>query len=201
MTKQNKTEETTFTPEEMTQLEELSIPLDLAYTGIPEEEENTQTALVPVAQSMQTIEGLSFPPNLSEEQKEVLYESISSYIGVIPKPVDEYIGQWLVCLGAVVQPITNETTDEETGEVRTQSWVKPLFKIADGKEIILGGGGKYGLEFARNMTNLFGAGDWTTPRMIRVTQEARTGQDGTPRRMYRFGFLSMASYQKQYGAK
>jgi hypothetical protein len=154
---------------------------------------------------LQTVEGMRFLPNMTEDEKEEMYESISSYIGVIPKACDEYIGQWLVCKGAVVQPITS--TDEESGEVK--NWVKPLFKVIDPEhnhEIIIAGGGKYGLEFARNMTSMFGAGDWTRAKVIRITQEARQGTNKEtgqpePHRLYRFNFLTMKSYERMKGNK
>jgi hypothetical protein len=163
------------------------------------EEDTTSLATYTPVSPMQTVEGFQVTPNMSNDQKELMYESISTYIGVIPLTVDQFIGQWLICKGCVVQPIQSETTDEESGEVSTKKWVKPLFKIIDPEhkhEVVIGGGGKYGLEFARNMTSLFGPGDWQTPKMIKVSQEARTGSDGSPRRLYRFNFKRVTEGEK-----
>jgi hypothetical protein len=177
MTKQNKTEETTFTPEEMTQLEELSIPLDLAYTGIPEEEEITQTGIVPfVPQSLTIVENFSIAPNLQEEEIEMVFANINTYTGVVPQDFRKYVNVWVTCLGCVVRPLTS--TNEESGEVK--NWVKPLFKIIDPEHnnaVIIAGGGGNGLELARNLNNLFAVGDFKRPKQIRVTLQTIAGKN------------------------
>jgi hypothetical protein len=201
MAKQKPTNETdTIQPFQGTEdFQPLAVVDDQDAPIFVDEEEDT-TALVPFAPtSVQTVEGFQVTPNMTNDQKEEMYESISTYIGVIPLTVDQFIGQWLVCKGCVVQPIQSETTDEESGEVSMKKWVKPLFKIIHPEhksEVIIGGGGKYGLEFARNMTSLFGPGDWQKWKMIKVTQEARQGSDGSPRRLYRFNFKRYTEGEK-----
>lgn len=142
-------------------------------------------------QELSIVEGLSIPPTMTEDQKDKLLESIFSYVGVTPQKIDSKINRWLKCLGCAVMPLQKEQgIDEETGEVQVLQWHVPLFKLDiidqdTGSHIIVSGGGKNGLRFARSMTTMFGAGDWSRPKWIRFNQENRVGEDGQPRRLYR----------------
>lgn len=128
-------------------------------------------------------------PNLSSDQKADVLESVYSYTGVTPRDFAKYVNKWTELLGCCVAPI--ETTNEDTGEIRR--FDVPLFKVNKidedtGQNVILSGGGRAGKQFAQNMNNLFGVGDFGRTIYMWVTQEERKGQDGEPRRMYRFQF-------------
>lgn len=168
------------------------------YSTIEENDDNTSKEMS-IFVDVSTIEGFKIDPTMSEDDIEILYENISSYIGVIPKDIGQYINHWLECYGCVVQPIENKYINELSGEEINDSWVKPLFKVKDpedGKIIIVSGGGKNGLQFARNMNNVFKIGDFNRPKLIQVSQENRTSankQTGEkePHRLYRFNFKHM----------
>ena len=152
--------------------------------------EPTSTALVPSQpQNMVLVQGLEIDPTLPQEEKIRLLTMASSYIGVIPHAMDEYVNTVVTMLGCAIAPI--EHIDNETGE--TSRWNACLFKVAtDNASVVVNGGGKQGMMFARSAMSLFGAGDWQTPMKVHIRQENRTGKDGQPRRMYRFQFLGEA---------
>lgn len=160
-------------------------------------------------QPMQLVRGFAVKPGMTPEQLEDLSEMIHTYIGVIPRRIGNYAGRWVKVIGCVVQPVagTKNTANRLTGEVEKVNlqWDVPLFKLASvdqdtGMHIVVAGGGRYGLQFAMEMTALFGPGDWKHPRMMFVSQEERTGidEDGkeSPRRMYRFNHRRPTSEDK-----
>lgn len=169
---------------------------DVLYDDTPKDDD-VVPYLMPRSNDFIVIEGVRVTEGLSEDELETLSENIFSYAGVVPRPIDGYTGRWLICLGAALMPVEHDTgesyVDESTGEVRTRilRWTAPLFKLAiiddmTGMHVVLSGGGKYGRLFARQMTGMFGAGDWKKPKEVFISQEARKGDDGQPRRMYRF---------------
>jgi hypothetical protein len=149
---------------------------------------------------MQVVEGvtLDFSQGASPELK-ALVEQAHSYIGVIPRKMDAYAGRWITMTGAVVLPISHQVINEETGEVGPmRRWKTPLFKLdakddVTGLPVILNGGGRYGLQFAREMNVLYGVGDWEMPLEVFISQEGRTAKDGSPRRMYRFAYRPISA--------
>src|SRR5438270_10450896 len=146
------------------------------------------------------VKGLTIPEQLSQDEKEAIMEMVFSYLGAPPRKIDQYTGRWMRCLGCVVAPITADVTtvDRHTGDIvtKTMSWDAPLFKMeaiddVTGMNIVLTGGGRYGLKFATAMSNTLGVGDWKASRDIFISQEGRTGinqrtGESEPRRMYRF---------------
>ena len=167
--------------------------IEQAYTSQHEvddyqEVQPTFTTLVPL-QSQNMVLGLDIDPALPQAEKIRLLTMASSYIGVIPHAMDEYVNTVVTMLGCAIAPI--EDINNETGEV--MRWNACLFKIAtDNASVVVNGGGKQGMMFARSAMSLFGAGDWLTPMKVHIRQENRTGKDGQPRRMYRFQFLGEA---------
>lgn len=151
------------------------------------------------------VRGLVIPEQATQEQKERIVEMIFSYIGVTPRAIDAYCGRWLKCIGAVVAPLSGEVEvlDEYTNEVKLQTiqWDSPMFKLDSidditGLNVVIAGGGASGKKFAHAMTQLFGPGDWKTPMLIFISQEARQGVNKRtgelePRRLYRFAHRRM----------
>lgn len=141
-------------------------------------------------------------PNIPQAQKEMMVESVYTYIGVEPTDFDKYVNQWTELLGCVVQPIEAEIPiiDELTGERRFQltQWETPLFKINrentdTGNKVIISGGGRQGHQFAVMMNGLFGIGDFKQAVWLWVTKEKRVGTNRQnfsqePHSMYRFQF-------------
>ena len=178
--------------------------------SIPWQSDSSQLSsmLAPI-EPMQLVRGFTVKPGMTPEQLEDLSEMIHTYIGVIPRKIGNYAGRWVRVIGCVVQPTSGmkNIVNRETGEVTQQflKWDIPLFKLASidqdtGMHIVMSGGGRYGLQFAMEMTALFGPGDWKHPRMVFVSQEERTGVDEYghegPRRMYRFNHRRPTSEDK-----
>lgn len=165
--------------------------LEEAGMGIEPIQEDVLVHDVP--HGLMIAQGFEIDSARSEEHNEALLLLVTSYVGVIPRSIDSYIGE-VVMKGAVIAPIQDVQEDAETGEVVTRRWNACLFKLVDvddrtKEHIILNGGGRQGMLFAQSMMNIYGPGDWPAPARVRIQQEARTGKNGQPRRMYRFQYL------------
>lgn len=204
-----------ITPERMAALVELMNQMGM-LDGARPSDVALQMASPFQEQSGPLAYGLSLDDDaMSREEKVQRFDMVYSYIGVIPRPIDNYVGRWIKCLGAVLAPITGDVTvrgpngqaviNQDTGEVMTRqiTWTQPLFKLesiddATQEHVILFGGGASGKRFAMNMTDLFGPGDWAEPREIFISQEqrqavARNGQGTEPHRLYRFNSRAIKS--------
>lgn len=169
---------------------------DLAHNAEQEIDEypdaQPDTSLLASATLSLTIaQSLDIDPSQTQEENARRLLLATSYVGVIPKSIDEYIGE-VMLRGCVIAPIEDTSVDEETGEEVTRRWNAVLFKLSDvdtrtNQNIIVSGGGKQGLMFARNMIAAFGPGDWQHDCRVRIQQEARKNGH----RMYRMQFLGV----------
>jgi hypothetical protein len=185
--------------------EEMALQAEAAYyDALAQGIDEGAHSAAPIASydgSLPIVHGLTITPTMTIEERESVTEVIFSYVGAIPRKVDSYTGRWLRCLGCVLMPVEGDVTrrdDEGVIATRHMKWDVPLFKLASIDDetqmnVIISGGGRYGFIFAKTLTDLFGPGDWATPKEILISQEAREGVNPKtgnkePRRMYRFAY-------------